>query len=253
MNARTLYGTGGKVSGLSGLDAIPARLTKGEYVISKDSVDKYGTSFFDSLNSGKASGFAKGGPVGLSAANTSTTMDLFMTSIGGAIEGILLFSSALKKAKDLKPSTTSYEKRATFEDKISKGRLELFDVPQRKESQSSTTVKDRTQAFPGAGVPLSYAKTTPRYKEVVEGEIKRQLTTLTESIKPSLVGTDPSKTTREDVSALKATYSTKTSAAQAIFSADPRVAGRDSPFGQDVSKSVTSRLEGLPKEYKDCY
>ena len=67
------------MQGQQGVDKIPAMLTAGEYVIKKDSVDKYGSNFFDQLNRGtmntndmdfpkrdggpKVMGFAKGGPV----------------------------------------------------------------------------------------------------------------------------------------------------------------------------------------------
>ena len=46
-------------------DDVPAMLTKGEYVIKKSSVNKYGTNFLESLNRGGVVGFANGGSVGL--------------------------------------------------------------------------------------------------------------------------------------------------------------------------------------------
>jgi len=45
-------------------DNIPALLMGGEYVINKQSVDKYGVGLFNDLNSGRARGFANGGMVG---------------------------------------------------------------------------------------------------------------------------------------------------------------------------------------------
>ena len=41
---------GGQVSGPSGTDVIPARLTDGEFVMSKGAVDAFGTDFMESLN-----------------------------------------------------------------------------------------------------------------------------------------------------------------------------------------------------------
>jgi hypothetical protein len=56
---------GGRVTGGSGMkDDVPAVLMGGEYVVKKDSVRKYGTSFMEALNSGNLPGFAGGGMVG---------------------------------------------------------------------------------------------------------------------------------------------------------------------------------------------
>ena len=44
-------------------DNVPALLMGGEYVVNKDIVDKYGTAWFDRLNTGKLSKFAAGGLV----------------------------------------------------------------------------------------------------------------------------------------------------------------------------------------------
>jgi hypothetical protein len=54
--------TGGRITGGSGTkDDVPAMLMGGEYVIKKDSVQKYGLSFMDNLNNGSIPKFAKGG------------------------------------------------------------------------------------------------------------------------------------------------------------------------------------------------
>ena len=45
-------------------DNIPALLMGGEYVVNKQSVDKYGVGLFNDLNNGRAQGFANGGMVG---------------------------------------------------------------------------------------------------------------------------------------------------------------------------------------------
>ena len=56
------YASGGLVTGGSGYkDDVPAMLSEGEYVIRKSSVNKYGTSNLQKLNSGEAPKFADGG------------------------------------------------------------------------------------------------------------------------------------------------------------------------------------------------
>jgi len=52
---------------------VPAMLTGGEYVIGKESVEKYGPQVMSSINEGHFSGFNQGGPVG--SAGSSTTND----------------------------------------------------------------------------------------------------------------------------------------------------------------------------------
>jgi hypothetical protein len=53
---------GGMITGGSGMkDDVPALLMGGEYVIKKDSVNKYGREFFEMLNSGAVPKFSKGG------------------------------------------------------------------------------------------------------------------------------------------------------------------------------------------------
>jgi len=56
------YSSGGKVAGGSGVrDDVPAMLNKGEYVIRKSSVNKYGEDFMQNLNSGGVVLRARGG------------------------------------------------------------------------------------------------------------------------------------------------------------------------------------------------
>jgi hypothetical protein len=56
------YASGGLVTGGSGYkDDVPAMLSEGEYVIRKSSVNKYGASNLQKLNSGEAPKFADGG------------------------------------------------------------------------------------------------------------------------------------------------------------------------------------------------
>ena len=49
--------------GAAGGDTVPAMLTPGEFVMSKNAVSKYGTGFMQNLNKGKIQGFNKGGAV----------------------------------------------------------------------------------------------------------------------------------------------------------------------------------------------
>jgi hypothetical protein len=59
----SFFSNGGSVG--RGTDTVPAMLTPGEFVVKKDAVDKYGTSFLSALNSGSLpmSGFQSGGTV----------------------------------------------------------------------------------------------------------------------------------------------------------------------------------------------
>ena len=64
-NFRKMFG---KANGGQAKDNIPALLMGGEYVMSRDAVQKYGTSTFSKLNSGQIPKFADGGLVGDSQA-----------------------------------------------------------------------------------------------------------------------------------------------------------------------------------------
>ena len=57
-NGMKMFAQGGQNT-----DDIPALLTGGEYVVRKDIVDRYGTSFFDRLNNGNIAAYATGGLV----------------------------------------------------------------------------------------------------------------------------------------------------------------------------------------------
>ena len=65
-NFRGMFANGGQAK-----DNIPALLMGGEYVMSRDAVQKYGTSTFNKLNSGQIPRFADGGLVGDSQATNS--------------------------------------------------------------------------------------------------------------------------------------------------------------------------------------
>jgi hypothetical protein len=57
------FGAKGFSKGGRSKDDIPALLTGGEYVITKDIVDKYGLNFFENLNRGRIAAYNKGGYV----------------------------------------------------------------------------------------------------------------------------------------------------------------------------------------------
>jgi TP901 family phage tail tape measure protein len=67
------FNAGGKVMGKSGIDTNPAMLTRGEYVINKDSVSKYGIDAMEQINKGNFKGFAKGGSVSGSKTTSGTS------------------------------------------------------------------------------------------------------------------------------------------------------------------------------------
>ena len=54
--------TGGSING--GMDSVPAMLTPGEFVMSREAVAKHGVGYMKNLNMGKATGFRRGGVVG---------------------------------------------------------------------------------------------------------------------------------------------------------------------------------------------
>ena len=55
---------GRATGGFTSKDNVPAMLMGGEYVVNKDTVNRYGKNFFDQLNSGRVRGYADGGLVG---------------------------------------------------------------------------------------------------------------------------------------------------------------------------------------------
>ena len=110
------YNTGGPVGGLPGIDTNPAMLTRGEYVINKQSAQAIGQNNLNRLNSIK--GYNEGGPVGYFATGGSSksslpsgsmkssigldTKDFFDTVnklIGG--EGFGAFSDIVQKFTDI--------------------------------------------------------------------------------------------------------------------------------------------------------
>ena len=91
----TPFNTGGPVGGVAGTDANPAMLTRGEYVINKQSAQAIGANNLNSLNSIK--GYNEGGTVGYFATGGSPL------SGHGASPGRPLSSSALSLLAGKKP------------------------------------------------------------------------------------------------------------------------------------------------------
>jgi hypothetical protein len=58
--------TGGSIGGTmnGGMDNVPAMLTPGEFVMSREAVSRHGVGYMKNLNMGKATGFRRGGVVG---------------------------------------------------------------------------------------------------------------------------------------------------------------------------------------------
>lgn len=83
---------GGSING--GMDSVPAMLTPGEFVMSREAVARHGVGYMKNLNMGKATGFRRGGVVGTGnvqyRANGSNGAE---SSSGGM--GIMIDSSAL--------------------------------------------------------------------------------------------------------------------------------------------------------------
>jgi TP901 family phage tail tape measure protein len=87
-------GVGGHVAGGSGVkDDIPAMLSRGEYVIRRGSVQKYGKNFLDALNAGIVPGFGSGG----SSSGSGSTVG---SMVGTIITGLISRGIANKQLSD---------------------------------------------------------------------------------------------------------------------------------------------------------
>lgn len=78
--------SGGKLPGYGGGDQIPAMLEPGEYIIPKESVKRYGTSFFDSIRNGSLQGFQEGGEAVIAAARSNTGSAVHRAKTNATIE-----------------------------------------------------------------------------------------------------------------------------------------------------------------------
>jgi hypothetical protein len=98
------FNTGGSVPGRGNRDTVRAMLTPGEFVMRKSAVDKYGSGFMSSINSGLAY-FANGGPVGFASSqfekdgvgSVLEDMSNSLTSIDGSNQNILFGQRSLQR------------------------------------------------------------------------------------------------------------------------------------------------------------
>ena len=100
---RNGYSTGGFISGYGGGDKIPALLEKGEYVIRKEAVRRYGLGIIARLNRLQLPKFANGGLVGAADSGMNITFNLNGQSITGRFEnnGLDAFVNELKRSKSV--------------------------------------------------------------------------------------------------------------------------------------------------------
>jgi len=108
------FAIGGGVTGGSGTkDDVPAMLTAGEFVIKKDSVNKFGTDFMSAINEGKLPvGFNKGGAVGGNEGGLGKGFlvgSLFSFATPLLNKGIEQFNSAADEVAALSEETQSLE------------------------------------------------------------------------------------------------------------------------------------------------
>jgi TP901 family phage tail tape measure protein len=108
------FAIGGGVTGGSGTkDDVPAMLTAGEFVIKKDSVNKFGTGFMSAINEGKLPvGFNKGGAVGGDQGGLGRGFlvgSLFSFATPLLNKGIEQFNSAADEVAALSEETQSLE------------------------------------------------------------------------------------------------------------------------------------------------
>lgn len=85
-NAR-FFNSGGAAGG----DTVPAMLTPGEFVMSKNAVSKYGTGLMQKLNRGKIQGYNRGGPV-----QYRQTGGGIMDMLGGAAQSLGIDTSKIE-------------------------------------------------------------------------------------------------------------------------------------------------------------
>lgn len=85
------WSTGGYISvGAGNKDDVPALLQKGEYVVSKNAVDRYGKAFFEDLNVRR---YASGGSVGFDPMSFASSTFSSLAPIGGYFGAAKLFGS----------------------------------------------------------------------------------------------------------------------------------------------------------------
>lgn len=175
------YSSGGKVIGGSGVrDDVPAMLTKGEYVIKKSSVKKYGDNFLSMLNQGGAVKFRSGGlssrdmlPLRTGPIKNNpdkTPYNLFGTAFPSAPEGISEQEISQYFNSSIKQSASDTEIGRSIDENL-KNVLEqsLVDIGTFKDVQLSSAFRD-ISSFRGdfgggfrANLANYYGYDDPRY------------------------------------------------------------------------------------------
>ncbi len=140
------FALGGGVTGGSGTkDDVPAMLTAGEFVIKKDSVNKFGTGFMSAINEGKLPvGFNKGGEVGSSSSGgglntaflTSAILSFAQPVIGKSLE---FFNDAADEVEALE------KKVGGLKDELSKVDKEINPEKFKSLSESIASVNGQIE------------------------------------------------------------------------------------------------------------
>tara|TARA_B100001094_G_scaffold195009_2_gene189023 strand:+ start:1480 stop:2973 length:1494 start_codon:yes stop_codon:yes gene_type:complete len=141
------YNIGGIVKGPGGIDNVPAKLTAGEFIMSKKAVDKWGVSFFESLNA-------------MSGANNTGSI------MGGFEEG------GVVEAEDLKNTLVSNQNKITKEKEIAAYEKKLADAEIRLEQY---IIDDDAKRKSGVNRFINHYKNVIRYKKNELEEIEEKL------------------------------------------------------------------------------
>jgi TP901 family phage tail tape measure protein len=132
-------------------DNVPALLMDGEYVVNKDTVSRYGKGFFDSLNSGRISKFADGGPVGNQNAGSnpsqtqspvSNTNNINITvnvDKSSSTESTTANSQSNDKANTDQERRDELDKNRKLSDRIKSEVLKVLNTEQRPGGMLSST------------------------------------------------------------------------------------------------------------------
>ena len=155
------FAIGGGVTGGSGTkDDVPAMLTAGEFVIKKDSVNKFGTGFMSAINEGKLPvGFNKGGEVGSSSSGGSLNAALLTSAILSFAQPVL--GKSLEFFNDAADEVESLEKKVGgLKDELSKVDKEI--QPEKFKSLSESIASINTQIEKANEASLNFTTNTDK-------------------------------------------------------------------------------------------
>lgn len=137
-------------------DSLLAYLTKGEYVIKRESVDKYGTSYLDSINSGRVEIANKGGPIGRNK--------------GGLIPGFNTGGFANKVKSVLPKSFNNFFTKLFSQKPIKPNELIDFNYLEKELSSFGFSIKNLTKFIKSVSsrseIPNATASFNPRTKNI---------------------------------------------------------------------------------------